>query len=84
MSEEIESQMEQIRLKNEALEAKHKEVLEDENRAKEIGASVEKISMSGKESSQHRYDDIPLDFDVKEEQRELGKNPDYTPKSESS
>jgi hypothetical protein len=84
MAEEIESRMEQIRMKNEELEKKHKEILEDENLAKKIGAVVTKQNSSANEKSAHPYDNLDLDFDVKEEQREHAKNPDFKPKSESS
>jgi hypothetical protein len=84
MADEIESRMEEIRLKNEELEKKHKEVLLDEEIAKQQGAVILKDSTTNKSYEKvHRYDNVELDYDVKDEQKELAKNPDYKPKSES-
>lgn len=81
MADEIDSRMEQIRLKNEEIEKKHKEILEDELEAKKQGAIV---SLKESPAEKHRYDDVELDFDVKADQLQNSKNPDYKPKSESS
>jgi hypothetical protein len=84
MADEIDSRMEEIRIKNEELEKKHKEILEDELEAKKQGAIVSLKETAAKaESTKHRYDDVDLDFDVKDEQKQHLKNPDYKPKSES-
>lgn len=84
MADEIDSRMEEIRLKNEELEKKHKEILEDELEAKKQGAIVSlKAEVAAKVESKHRYDDLDLDFDVKDDQKQHSKNPDYKPKSES-
>lgn len=78
---EIDSRMEQIRLNEEKLEKKHKEILEDELIAKNIGATIQKDSTSTSQKTIHRYDNLELDFDVKAEEKEHAKNPDYKPKS---
>lgn len=84
MADEIKEKMEQIRLKNEELERKHKEVLQDELEAKKVGAAVQKSqAVSCKSTESHRYDNVELDYDVKQEHKELAKNPDYKPKRES-
>lgn len=83
MADEIDSRLEEIRLKNEELEKKHKEILEDELEAKKQGAIVSLKETAAKVETKHRYDDIDLDFDVKDEQKQYSKNPDYKPKSES-
>jgi hypothetical protein len=82
MADEIDSRMEAIKLKNEALENKHKEILQDEMEARKMGAVVETKQITSQKET-HPYDHVELDFDVKDEQRELAKNPDYKPKSES-
>lgn len=85
MSDEINEKMEQIRLKNEELEKKHQEILQDELEAKKQGATVSKSqAVSCKTNEKHRYDNVELDYDVKDDQKEHAKkNPDYQPKSES-
>lgn len=83
MAEEIDSRMEQIRLKNEELEKKHKEILEDELEAKKQGAIVSLKESAASAESKHGYDDLELDFDVKDEEKQHSKNPNYKPKSES-
>lgn len=84
MSDEINEKMEQIRIKNEELEKKHQEILQDELEAKKQGATVSKSqAVSCKTNEKHRYDNVELDYDVKDEQKEHAKNPDYKPKSES-
>lgn len=70
----LDARMEAIRLKNEELEKKHKEILEDEENAKRENAVVNlKVTDIPK---QHPYDKLELDFDVKETEKELAKNPD--------
>lgn len=82
MSDEINEKMEQIRLKNEELEKKHQEILQDEAEAKKQGALVSKSqAISTKTTEKHRYDNVELDYDVKDEEKELAKNPDYKPKN---
>lgn len=82
MADEIDSRMEQIRLKNEELEKKHKEILEDEREAKKQNAAIENYSGS---NYKHPYDELELDFDVKDEERqEHSKNSNAKVKSESS
>lgn len=84
MADEIDSRMEQIRLKNEELEKKHKEILEDELEAKKQNATIVSIKEKG-ENYKHPYDDIELDYDVKDEEREeYSKNSNAKVKSESS
>lgn len=84
MADEIDSRMETIRLKEEELEKKHKEILEDELEAKKQGAIVSLKENVTKKESKHRYDDVDLDFDVNEDQKQNSKNPNYSkPKSES-
>lgn len=79
--ENLDSRMEAIRLKNEELEKKHKEIQEDEQNAKLMDAVVDVKSRDIPKA--HPYDNIDLDFDVKDTDKELAKNPDYKPKSES-
>lgn len=81
MADEIDSRMDQIRLKSEELEKKHKEILEDEEEAKKKGAIISLKEKSANSETKHRYDDIDLDFDVKAEEKQHSKNPDYKPKS---
>lgn len=81
-AENLDVRMEAIRLKNEELEKKHKEIMEDELLAKQKNATVDVKSSSG--PAIHPYDDLELDFDVKDKEKDLGKNPDFKPKSESS
>lgn len=78
----LDARMEAIRLKNEELEKKHKEIMEDEELAKRENAvvDVKKTDIP----KHHPYDNIDLDFDVKDTDKEMAKNPDYKPKSESS
>ena len=77
----LDARMEAIRLKNEELEKKHKEIQEDEKNAKLMDAVVDvRYSEIPKV---HPYDNIDLDFDVHPSDKELSKNPDYKPKSES-
>lgn len=73
--------MEAIRLKNEELEKKHKEILEDEMIAKRENATVD--VRKSDIPKVHPYDKLELDFDVKDEDKELSRNPDFKPKSES-
>lgn len=83
MADEIDSRMEQIRLKNEELEKKHKEILEDELEAKKQNAAIENYSSGS--NYKHPYDELELDFDVKDEERqEHSKNSNAKIKSESS
>lgn len=79
--ENLDARMEAIRLKNEELEKKHKEIQEDEQNAKLMDAVVDIKSRDIPKA--HPYDNIDLDFDVKDTDKELAKNPDYKPKSES-
>lgn len=81
-SENLDARMEAIRLKNEELEKKHKEIKEDEELAKRENAVVDikKTDIP----KHHPYDNVDLDFDVKDTDKELARNPDYKPKSESS
>lgn len=73
----LDARMEAIRLKNEELEKKHKEIMEDELIAKNQNAVVNLKQMGKDQSRQnHPYDNIELDFDVKETEKELAKNPD--------
>lgn len=80
-AENLDARMEAIRLKNEELEKKHKEIQEDEQNAKQNGAVVD--CRYTEIPKIHPYDNIELDFDVKAADKELVKNPDYKPKSES-
>lgn len=81
-SDNLDARMEAIRLKNEELEKKHKEIMEDERNAKLENAVVNlKASDIPKH---HPYDNIELDFDVKDTEKELAKNPDTAPKSRLS
>lgn len=82
-AESLDVRMEAIRLKNEELEKKHKEILEDEENAKRENAVVD-VNSGRDIPKAHPYDNIDLDFDVKDKDKELTKNPDYQPKSESS
>lgn len=82
-TDSLDTRLEAIRIKNEELEKKHKEILEDELRAKQSGAIVVLKSQSDEPKS-HPYDKLDLDFDVKDEDKELSRNPDFKPKSESS
>lgn len=81
----LDARMEAIRLKNDELEKKHKEIMEDELMAKAMGpdAVVDIKSARNSGPSSHPYDNIDLDFDVKDTDKELVKNADYKPKSES-
>lgn len=81
-ADNLDARMEAIRIKNEELEKKHKEIKEDEELAKRENAVVD--VNSGRDIPKHHpYDHIDLDFDVKDTDKELAKNPDYQPKSES-
>lgn len=83
MADEIDSRMEQIRLKNEELEKKHKEIMEDELEAKKQNAAI--VSSEKGENYKHPYDELELDYDVKDEERqEHSKNANAKVKSESS
>lgn len=79
-AESLDTRLEAIRIKNEELEKKHKEILEDELRAKRENAIV---SLKSDIPKSHPYDKLDLDFDVKDEDKELSRNPDFKPKSES-
>lgn len=79
--ENLDARMEVIRLKNEELEKKHKEIMEDELIAKQKNATVDVHRNSG--PTNHPYDHVDLDFDVKDTDKEMARNPDYKPKSES-
>jgi hypothetical protein len=81
-SENLDARMEAIRLKNEELEKKHKEIKEDEELAKRENAVVDVKKTDIPKN--HPYDNVDLDFDVKDTDKDLAKNPDYKPKSESS
>lgn len=81
--ENLDARMEAIRLKNEELEKKHKEIMEDELIAKQKNATVDVNSARNSGPTNHPYDHIDLDFDVKDEDKEMARNPDYKPKSES-
>ena len=83
-TENLDARLEAIRLKNEELEKKHKEIMEDEMLAKRENAVVDLKAAARDVPKNHPYDHIDLDFDVKETEKELAKNPDYKPKSESS
>ncbi len=50
MADEIDSRMEQIRIKNEELEKKHKEILKDEEEARKQGAVIDLKKCSEKNS----------------------------------
>lgn len=80
-ADNLDARMEAIRLKNEELEKKHKEIQEDEQNAKLMNAVVDVRFTEIPKN--HPYDNIDLDFDVKDADKELVKNPDYKPKSES-
>lgn len=80
-ADNLDARMEAIRLKNEELEKKHKEIMEDELQAKKENAIVNLKQQSEKHS--HPYDKLDLDFDVKEAEKELAKNPEK-PKSKLS
>lgn len=82
-SDNLDARMEAIRLKNEELEKKHKEIMEDEMLAKRENATVD-VNSGRAISKAHPYDNVELDFDVKETDKELSRNPDFKPKSESS
>lgn len=82
-SDNLDARMEAIRLKNEELEKKHKEIMEDELLAKRENATVD-VNSGRAISKAHPYDNVELDFDVKETDKELSRNPDFKPKSESS
>lgn len=81
-ADNLDARMEAIRLKNEELEKKHKEIMEDEELAKRENAVVD-VNSGRDIPKNHPYDNIDLDFDVKDTDKELAKNPDYQPKSES-
>lgn len=84
-SDNLDARMEVIRLKNEELEKKHKEIIEDELNAKRQNATVDiKCRDIEKTNEPHPYDKLDLDFDVKDTDKEMAKNPDYIPKRESS
>lgn len=86
MSDEIDNRMEKIRLKNEELEKKHKEILEDKLTAEKQNATINSLNLN-KEKYEHPYDKIDLDYDVKisaEEMVELSKNLNAKSISESS
>lgn len=78
----LDARMEAIRLKNEELEKKHAEIMEDEEKAKRDNAIVD-VNSQKNLPKDHPYDHIELDFDVKDTDKELAVNPDYKPKSES-
>lgn len=80
--ENLDARMEAIRLKNEELEKKHKEILEDEISARAQNAIVD-VKNQNCDNQPHPYDHVELDFDVRPTDKELAKNPDYKPKSES-
>lgn len=80
-TDNLDARMEAIRLKNEELEKKHREIQEDEQNAKLMDAVVD--VRYTEIPKVHPYDNIDLDFDVKDADKELVKNPDYKPKSES-
>lgn len=83
-SENLDARMEAIRIKNEELEKKHKEIQEDEKLAAIQGALINlKHSTSLDQSQSHPYDNLDLDFDVKDSDKELAKDPSKT-QSESS
>lgn len=83
-SENLDARMEAIRIKNEELEKKHQEILEDEKLAAKQGALINlKHSTSLDQSQSHPYDNLDLDFDVKDSDKELAKDPSKT-QSESS
>ncbi|CRL01373.1 CLUMA_CG014339, isoform A [Clunio marinus] len=76
----LDARMETIRLKNEELEKKHKEIMEDEELAKKQNAIVD-VKVAGRDiPTSHPYDHVDLDFDVKDSDKELAKNPNYKPK----
>lgn len=79
--ENLDARMEAIRIKNEELEKKHKEIQEDEKLAAKQGALIDlksQISASNDESASHPYDKLDLDFDVKDSDKELAKDPSKT------
>jgi len=78
-ADNLDARMEAIRLKNEELEKKHKEIQEDEQNAKLMNAVVDVRFTEIPKN--HPYDHIDLDFDVKDADKELVKNPDYKPKN---
>lgn len=82
-AENLDARMEAIKLKNDELERKHKEILEDELSAKRENAIVLVKNRDSDIPLSHPYDNIDLDFDVKDKDKELSVNPDYKPKSES-
>lgn len=80
-SENLDARMEAIRIKNEELEKKHKEIQEDEKLAAKQGALIDlksQISASNDPSASHPYDKLDLDFDVKDSDKELAKDPSKT------
>lgn len=80
-SENLDARMEAIRIKNEELEKKHKEIQEDEKLAAKQGALINlksQISASNDPSASHPYDNLDLDFDVKDSDKELAKDPSKT------
>jgi hypothetical protein len=82
-TENLDARMEAIRLKNEELEKKHKEILEDEQMALKQGALLNLKNTSNDQPMSHPYDNLDLDFDVKASEKELAKDPAKT-QSESS
>lgn len=83
-ADDLDARMEAIRLKNEELEKKHREIMEDELNAKRENAVVNLKEMGKDIPKDHPYDNIELDFDVKDTEKELAKNPETAkPKSKS-
>jgi arginyl-tRNA synthetase len=83
-AENLDARMEAIRLKNEELEKKHKEIMEDEQNAKRENAIVNLKQDKSDIPKEHPYDKLDLDFDVKDTEKELAKNPDSAKTSELS
>lgn len=77
-SENLDARMEAIRIKNEELEKKHKEIQEDEQRARKDGAQLDVKNSAQDLPKSHPYDNIDLDFDVKASDKELAKDPAKT------
>lgn len=83
-ADNLDARMEAIRLKNEELEKKHREIMEDELNAKRENAVVNLKEMGKDIPKVHPYDNVELDFDVKDTEKELAKNPETAkPKSKS-
>lgn len=81
-NENLTARMEEIRIREFEIEKKHREIMEDELKAKLDNAIVD-IKSSRDIPKSHPYDNLDLDFDVNDKDKELAKNADVKP-SESS